>query len=77
MGIGSWWGFPEGKIALPPPSPLTRRRKRVPTHYELIPVHIDLGFDSEPASVLKELFEAEGFSYHIEFTDIGKSANSS
>ena len=54
---------------------LHERKKRVPTHYELIPVHIDLGFGSAQAEILKGYFEAHGLSYHIEFTDIGKRAN--
>ena len=56
---------------------LKERRNRVPIHYELIPVHIDLGFDSGRAKILKDYFEKEDLSYHIEFTDIGKRANSS
>jgi tRNA 2-thiocytidine biosynthesis protein TtcA len=42
----------------------------------LVTVHIDLGFDSGRAEILKDYFEKEGLSYHIEFTDIGKRANS-
>jgi tRNA 2-thiocytidine biosynthesis protein TtcA len=70
-------GVSGGKDSLSLLHLLHERRKRVQTHYELIPVHIALGFDSERANILKELFEAQGLSYHIEFTDIGKRANSS
>ncbi|MDP2972568.1 MAG: ATP-binding protein, partial [Deltaproteobacteria bacterium] len=56
---------------------LNERRKRVPIRYELIPVHIDLGFNSGRTEILKDFFESRGLSYHIEFTDIGKRANSS
>jgi tRNA 2-thiocytidine biosynthesis protein TtcA len=68
-------GVSGGKDSLTLLRLLHERGKRVQTHYELIPVHIDLGFDSKRASLLKEFFEAQGLSYHIEFTDIGKRAN--
>jgi tRNA 2-thiocytidine biosynthesis protein TtcA len=70
-------GVSGGKDSLALLHLLHERRKRVQTHYELIPAHIDLGFDSERAGILKDYFEAQGLSYHIEFTDIGKRANSS
>jgi tRNA 2-thiocytidine biosynthesis protein TtcA len=69
-------GVSGGKDSLTLLHLLQERRKRVPIDYELIPVHIDLGFDSERAKILKDFFEAQGLSYHIEFTDIGKRANS-
>jgi tRNA 2-thiocytidine biosynthesis protein TtcA len=56
---------------------LKERLKRVPVHYDLLAVHIDLGFGSGRADILKDYFEKEGLTYHIEFTDIGKRANSS
>jgi tRNA 2-thiocytidine biosynthesis protein TtcA len=55
---------------------LKERLKRVPIHYELVPVHIDLGFGSGRPEILKDYFEKQGLSYHIEFTDIGRRANS-
>jgi tRNA 2-thiocytidine biosynthesis protein TtcA len=70
-------GVSGGKDSLTLLRLLHERRKRVQTYYELFPVHIDLGFDSERTKVLKDFFEAEGLSYHVEFTDIGKRANSS
>jgi tRNA 2-thiocytidine biosynthesis protein TtcA len=70
-------GVSGGKDSLTLLHLLQERRKHVPIDYELIPVHIDLGFDSERAEVLKNFFETKGFSYHIEFTEIGKRANSS
>jgi tRNA 2-thiocytidine biosynthesis protein TtcA len=70
-------GVSGGKDSLTLLHLLHERRKRVQTHYDLIPVHIALGFNSERANTLKDFFEREGLSYHIEFTDIGKRANSS
>ena len=114
-------GVSGGKDSLSLLHLLHERSKRVPIHYELMPVYIDLGFDhstvSSPASesrgkgalvvnpepsiraqaerqappfglegrrvdsgrteILKNFFETRGLSYHIEFTDIGRKANSS
>jgi len=54
---------------------LHERSKRVPIHYELMPVYIDLGFDSGQTQILKNFFETRGLPYHIEFTNIGRRAN--
>jgi len=70
-------GVSGGKDSLTLLHLLNERRKRVPIRYELIPVHIDLGFNSGRTEILKEFFESRGLSYQIEFTDIGKRANSS
>jgi tRNA 2-thiocytidine biosynthesis protein TtcA len=70
-------GVSGGKDSLTLLHLLKERRKRVPIRYELIPVHIDLGFNSGRTEILKDFFEARGLSYQIEFTDIGKRANSS
>jgi tRNA 2-thiocytidine biosynthesis protein TtcA len=70
-------GVSGGKDSLTLLHLLQERRKRVPIDYELIPIHIDLGFNSGRAQILKDFFETRGLSYHIEFTDIGRRANSS
>lgn len=69
-------GVSGGKDSLTLLHLLNERRKRVPIRYELIPVHIDLGFDTGRSEVLKDFFESRGLSYHIEFTAIGQRANS-
>ncbi len=69
-------GVSGGKDSLTLLHLLKERLKRVPIHYELVTVHIDLGFDPGRAEILKDYFEKEGLSYHIEFTDIGRRANS-
>ncbi|MGQ9647693.1 MAG: ATP-binding protein [Thermodesulfobacteriota bacterium] len=70
-------GVSGGKDSLTLLQLLKERLKRVPIHYDLLAVHIDLGFDSRRAQILKDYFENEGISYHLEFTDIGRRANSS
>jgi tRNA 2-thiocytidine biosynthesis protein TtcA len=69
-------GVSGGKDSLTLLHLLKERLKRVPIHYELIPVHVDLGFSSGRPEILKDYFERQGLSYHIEFTDIGRRANS-
>jgi tRNA 2-thiocytidine biosynthesis protein TtcA len=70
-------GVSGGKDSLTLLHLLHERSKRVPIHYELMPVYIDLGFDSDRTEILKTIFEKKGLPYHIEFTDIGRRANSS
>ncbi len=69
-------GVSGGKDSLTLLHLLNERRKRVPIHYELIPIHIDLGFHTGRAEILRDHFEAKGLPYHIEFTQIGRRANS-
>lgn len=68
-------GVSGGKDSLTLLQLLHERRKRVPINYELVPVHIDLGFDTGQTEILKDFFEKLGLAYHIEFTDIGRRAN--
>lgn len=69
-------GVSGGKDSLTLLHLLQERERRVPIHYELVPVYIDLGFISGRAEILKNFFETRALPYHIEFTDIGRRANS-
>jgi tRNA 2-thiocytidine biosynthesis protein TtcA len=69
-------GVSGGKDSLTLLHLLHERRKRVPIDYELLPAHIDLGFGSERTGILKEFIEAKGLPFHIEYTNIGRRANS-
>jgi len=69
-------GVSGGKDSLTLLHLLHERRKRVPIEYELIPVHIDLGFGSSRHELLKQFFEERHLSYQIEQTGIGKLAHS-
>jgi tRNA 2-thiocytidine biosynthesis protein TtcA len=69
-------GVSGGKDSLSLLHLLHERSKRVPIHYELLPVYIDLGFDSSRAEILENFFKTKGLPYHIEFTHIGIKANS-
>ncbi len=70
-------GVSGGKDSLALLHLLHERRKRVPIDYELVPVHVDLGFRLSQQESLKEFFEWRGLSYHFEQTQIGKVAHSS
>lgn len=67
-------GVSGGKDSLSLLKILFERKNRVPIHYELLAVHIDLGFGSNQAERLEEYFEKMKIPYHIEFTEIGKKA---
>src|SRR4030065_25300 len=68
-------GVSGGKDSLTLLTLLSERAKRVPIHYELLAVHVDLGFQSGGADMLKEFFEAKNLPYHIETTRIAELAN--
>ncbi len=68
-------GVSGGKDSLTLLTLLSERAKRVPIHYELLAVHVDLGFQSSGREMLKEFFEAKRIAYHIESTRIAELAN--
>ncbi|OGP78630.1 MAG: tRNA 2-thiocytidine(32) synthetase TtcA [Deltaproteobacteria bacterium RBG_16_49_23] len=68
-------GVSGGKDSLTLLTLLSERAKRVPIHYELLAVHVDLGFQSSGADMLTEFFEAKKIAYHIEPTRIAELAN--
>jgi len=68
-------GVSGGKDSLSLLTLLAERAKRVPIHYDLLAVHVDLGFESRGADMLKEFFEAKKIAYHIEPTRIAELAN--
>jgi tRNA 2-thiocytidine biosynthesis protein TtcA len=68
-------GVSGGKDSLTLLTLLSERAKRVPIHYDLLAVHVDLGFESSGAEMLKEFFEAKKIAYHIEPTRIAELAN--
>src|SRR4030043_2169206 len=67
-------GVSGGKDSLTLLTLLSERAKRVPIHYELLAVHVDLGFQASGAHVVKEFFEAKKIAYHIERTQIAELA---
>jgi len=51
---------------------LADRQKFVPIKYEILAVHIDLGYPCMNPKVLAEYFKSQGINYHIERIDILK-----
>jgi tRNA 2-thiocytidine biosynthesis protein TtcA len=70
-------GFSGGKDSFTLLWTLTERLKRIPIHYTLYPVHIDLGFDREFSKSLSAYFRQIGFKLRIEYTDYGVLAHGS
>lgn len=56
---------------------LRERLQRIPITYELVAIHVDLGFDGESADRLEAFFKKEEFAYRILRTDYGLRAHSS
>jgi len=69
-------GVSGGKDSLTLLTLLYERRERVPVRYDLIPVHVNLGFGSELERRLRGFFEERSLTYYIEQTQIGKKAHS-
>jgi tRNA 2-thiocytidine biosynthesis protein TtcA len=69
-------GVSGGKDSLTLLNLLYERRKRVPIRYDLIPVHINLGFGSDLEGALRRFFEERNLTYRIEQTEIGRKAHS-
>lgn len=55
---------------------LTERSKRVPITYELVALHIHLGFDPEGYRSLEDYLSRRAYRYRIAVTDIGRIAHS-
>lgn len=51
---------------------LKDRQKFVPIKYELLAVHIDLGYPCQHPRILEKYFQSQGVDYHIEKVDILK-----
>jgi len=51
---------------------LNDRKKFVPIKYELLAVHIDLGYPCQHPKILGEYFKSQKINYHIEKVDILK-----
>ena len=56
---------------------LEHRRSFVPIKYELIAVHIDMGYGCVQQDLLKKYFETHGFRYHFEKLDMLKGKDRS
>ena len=55
---------------------LTEREKRIPIMYELVALHVSLGFDGEDYRPLEDYLSGRGYRYRIDVTEIGRIAHS-
>jgi tRNA 2-thiocytidine biosynthesis protein TtcA len=55
---------------------LAERRKRVPITYELVALHVHLGFDPEGCRSFEDYLSRGAYRYRIAVTDIGRIAHS-
>lgn len=69
-------GLSGGKDSLTLMWMLGERLKRVPINYDLIAVHIDLGFDGGFGKSLEKYCPQIGFEVRVEYTDYGVLAHS-
>lgn len=61
-----------GKDSLTMLEVLKDRQKFVPIKYELLAVHVDMGYPCQHPKILAKYFESKGINYHIEKIDILK-----
>jgi tRNA 2-thiocytidine biosynthesis protein TtcA len=54
---------------------LRERLNRIPIRYELVAVHIDMGFDPGPGEQLEAFLQGEGFAHQVVRTDYGVRAH--
>lgn len=69
-------GLSGGKDSLSLLYLLQERQARVPIAYELIPVHIDIGYDGGGFVGVERFLQERGFTCHVEKTEIGRLAHS-
>ena len=55
---------------------LRERLKRIPISYDIIGVHVDLGFEQDTGKRMEEFFNKNGFSYYIIRSKFGPFAHS-
>jgi len=69
-------GLSGGKDSLTLMWALRERLARIPIHYSLIAIHIDLGFEGGPAGMIEAYCQKKGYDLRIEYTDYGIRAHS-
>jgi len=62
-----------GKDSLTLLKVLDDRRSFVPIKYDLLAVHVDLGYPKSESKVLERYFKRHGYKYHIEKVDVLKT----
>jgi tRNA 2-thiocytidine biosynthesis protein TtcA len=69
-------GLSGGKDSLTLMWVLQERLSRIPIHYSLYAVYVDLGFEKDPAPLIEDYCKEMGYRLQIEQTDYGTLAHS-
>jgi tRNA 2-thiocytidine biosynthesis protein TtcA len=69
-------GLSGGKDSLTLMWVLQERLSRIPIHYSLFAVYVDLGFEKDPAHLIADYCKEMGYELHVEHTDYGRLAHS-
>jgi tRNA 2-thiocytidine biosynthesis protein TtcA len=69
-------GLSGGKDSLTLMWVLQERLSRIPIHYSLFAVYVDLGFEEDPAPFIANYCREMGYRLQVEHTDFGKLAHS-
>jgi len=57
---------------------LKTRLPRIPISYTLMPVYLEMGYNQDASTLMRDYFESQGHStYHVEITDFATFAHSS
>jgi len=55
---------------------LKQWKKKAPISFDLVPLHLDMGFEGHELDILRSYLREEGYSFHIEETNFGPFAHS-
>jgi tRNA 2-thiocytidine biosynthesis protein TtcA len=69
-------GLSGGKDSLTLMWALHERLSRIPIHYSLLAIYIDLGFEGDPAHLVEDYCKKIGYRLQVEHTDYGRQGHS-
>ena len=69
-------GMSGGKDSLTLMWALHERLSRIPIHYSLLAIYIDLGFEGDPAHLIEDYCKKMGYELRVEHTDYGRQGHS-
>ncbi|MBW1740839.1 MAG: tRNA 2-thiocytidine(32) synthetase TtcA [Deltaproteobacteria bacterium] len=69
-------GLSGGKDSLTLMWALQERLSRIPIHYSLFAIYIDLGFEGDPAGLIADYCKKMGYGLTVEHTDYGRRGHS-
>ncbi|MBW1676235.1 MAG: tRNA 2-thiocytidine(32) synthetase TtcA [Deltaproteobacteria bacterium] len=69
-------GMSGGKDSLTLMWALHERLSRIPIHYSLVAIYIDLGFEGDPAHLIEDYCKKMGYELRVEHTNYGRQGHS-